>query len=103
MTRVLDPSEAIRKVSTLRTLCLSLPHVPTPAEVSRLRRFDDLVARAESATDADIDALVAGWRRSWRQGDTGRLDEMATRVPTALVESDRRLATYACAAAHLRR
>jgi len=102
MTRVLDAPEALRKVSALRALCLSLPHVPTPAAISRLRRFDDLVARAESATEADVEALVAGWRRWWREGDTERLHAMATRVPAALVESDRRLATYACAAAHLR-
>lgn len=100
MTRALDPTGALRKASALRALCLSLPHVPTPTEIARLRRFEELIARPESATAADIEALAAGWRRWWRQGVVTRLHLMATRVPPALVDADRRLATYACAAAH---
>ena len=99
MTRTLDPERAIRRASALRALGLSLPHVPTPAEIARLRRFDELVARPESATDADIEALVTGWRSWWHQRDTERLRTMAPRVPATLVDADRRLATYACAAA----
>jgi hypothetical protein len=95
---VLDPARAIRKTAALRTLCLSLPHVPTPAEIARLRLFDELAAQPESATGGDIEALATGWRHWWRQGDTGRLRAMAARVPAALVAADRRLATYACAA-----
>jgi len=98
VTGALDPARAIRKASALRSLCLSLPHVPTPAEVGRLRRFDELVAQPESATAGDLEALATGWRRWWRQGDTERLRLMAARVPGALLDADRRLATYACAA-----
>ncbi len=98
MTKVLDPTQAIRKVSSLRALCLSLPHVPTPAESARLRRFDELVGQPESATDGDIEALATGWRRWWHLGERERLRAMAARIPAALVAADRRLATYACAA-----
>jgi len=99
VTKALDATEAIRKASLLRALCLSLPHVPTPTEIARLRRFDELVAQPESATDGDIEALATGWRRWWYLGDTERLRGMAARIPAALVAADRRLATYACAAA----
>jgi len=98
VTRVLDPARAIQKASALRSLCQSLPHLPTPADIARLRRFDELVAQPESATGSDLDALATGWRRWWRQGDTERLRAMAARVPVALLAADRRLATYACAA-----
>ena len=98
MTKALDATQAIRKVSSLRALCVSLPHVPTPAEIAQLHRFDELVAQPESATDGDIEALATGWRRWWRLGDTERLRGMAARTPAALVAADRRLATYACAA-----
>ena len=98
MTKALDATRAIRKVSSLRALCLSLPHVSTPAEIAQLRRFDELVAQPESATDSDIEALATGWRRWWHQGATERLHAMAARIPAALVAADRRLATYACAA-----
>jgi len=98
VTKVLDPTQAIRKASSLRALCLSFPHVPTPAESARLRRFEELVGQPESATDGDIEALATGWRRWWHLGDTERLRGMAARIPAALVAADRRLATYACAA-----
>ena len=98
MTKVLDPTQAIRKASSLRALCLNLPHVRTPAERARLRRFDELVGQPESATAGDIEALATGWRRWWHLAETERLRAMAARVPAALVAADRRLATYACAA-----
>jgi len=98
VTKILDAATAIRKVSALRALCLRLPHVPTPAELARLQRFGELVAAPESASTDDIEPLAAGWRRWWYQGETSRLRAMAAHVPTGLVQSDRRLALYACAA-----
>lgn len=99
MTKVIDAERAIRKASQLRALCLGLPHVPTPTETARLRRFAELVEAPASATKADVDALAAGWRRWWHQGEAGLLRAMAARVPADLLDADRRLATYACAAA----
>lgn len=101
MTKTLDATAAIRKASALRALCLRLPHLPTPAEVARLRRCEALAASPESANTADVEALAAGWRSWWRLGETGRLHAMAVRVPTALINSDRRLAQYACASGAL--
>ena len=98
IVQALDAARAIRKASALRSLCQSLPHVSTPAEIARLRRFDELVAQPESATGSDLEALATGWRLWWRQDDTERLRAMAARVPAALLAADRRLATYACAA-----
>jgi hypothetical protein len=98
VTKILDATTAIRKVSALRALCLRLPHVPTPAELARLQRCRELAAAPESATIGDVEALVAGWRSWWYQGETERLRAMAARVPAALVHGDRRLALYACAA-----
>lgn len=98
MTKTLDATAAIRKVSALSALCLRLPHLPTPAEMARLRRCEALAASPESATLADVEALAAGWRRWWHRGETERLRAMAARVPAGLINTDRRLAQYACAA-----
>jgi hypothetical protein len=84
-------------VSALRALCLRLPHVPTPTEIARLTRFDALVDAPEDATERDIEALVAGWSRWWRQGRPAEISAMARRVDAALIDSDRRLASLAVA------
>jgi len=99
--KTLDATTAIRKVSALRALCLRLPHLPTPAEATRLRRCEALEVSPESATTADLEALATGWRRWWHLGETERLRAMAARVPAGLINSDRRLALYACAAGAL--
>ena len=93
-----DAAATLRAVSALRALCLALPHVPTPAEGLRLRRFEALVVSPGSAGPDDIDALLAGWRDWWRRGRIEDLLAMATRLPVALTQGDRRLASYVLAA-----
>jgi hypothetical protein len=89
----------LRTVSALRALCLRLPHIPTPTETARLKRFDALVETPERATERDVNALVAGWSRWWREGRTAEMSEMARRVDSALINSDRGLASLAVACA----
>jgi hypothetical protein len=84
-------------VSALRALCLRLPHVATPTELERLKRFDALVDAPEHAAEDDIEPLAAGWSRWWREGRTVELAEMTRRLPPALIDSDRRLASFAIA------
>jgi hypothetical protein len=91
----------LRAVSALRTLCLRLPHVPTPTEIARLKRFEVLVETPERATERDVEALVAGWSGWWREGRTAELSEMAQRVDSALIDSDRGLASFAVACARV--
>lgn len=88
----------IGKVAALRALCLSLPHLGTPAETKRLVRFEQLVGEPSAATAADVEALVAGWRQWWREGRVSEIAAMAVSLPADLVQGDRRLATYATAA-----
>ena len=85
-------------VAALRTLGLRLPHVATPTELERLNRFEALVQAPESATASDVEAIVAGWSRWWSEGRRTELANMARRLDAALVDSDRRLATFATAA-----
>ena len=84
-------------VSALRALCVRLPHLPTPMELAQLKRFDALVEMPERATERDVEALAAGWSRWWREGRTAELCDMSRRVDAALIESDRRLASFAVA------
>ena len=93
----------LRAVSALRTLCLRLPHVPTPAEVARLERFDALVAAPERATERDVEALATGWSRWWREGRTTELSDMSRRIDAELIDSDRRLASFVVACLPSRR
>jgi hypothetical protein len=86
-------------VSALRALCLSLPHIPTPTELKQLKRFETLVDRPETATERDVDALAAGWACWWRDGRTAELSAMAAQLGPALIDSDRRLASFVVACA----
>jgi hypothetical protein len=90
-----DVASTLRAVSALRALCLRLPHLPTPAETARLRRFQELVVSPHSATDDDIEAIAAGWRGWWRSGQADRVRAMAEALPAGLMDRDRRLAAYA--------
>jgi len=84
-------------VSALRALCARLPHLPTPLELAHLKRFDALVEMPERATERDVEALAAGWSRWWREGRTAELRDMSRRVDGALIDSDRRLASFTVA------
>jgi len=95
-----DAAAPLRTVAELRALCLRLPHVPTPGELTRLARFETLVAAPAAATRQDIEALVAGWTRWWREARAEALLEMAAGLPAGLVEGDRRLASLLVAAKH---
>lgn len=99
---VADVATAVRKVSALRSLCLRLPHVPTPAEAKLLQRFEALVAAPERATAGDVDVTAAGWRRWWRAGRHAELLEMKLRLPPDVIDSGSELPLLA-QAARLRR
>ena len=93
-----EVASTLRKVSQLRALCLRLPHLPASEERDHLRRFAELVPHPESATARDVDAIAAGWRQWWREERLEALRQMVRATPVALIESDRRLATFAYAA-----
>ena len=97
----MKPREAgptLRTVSALRTLCLSLPHVPTPVEAHRMKRFATLAATPGLAGLEDVETVLAGWRQWWRDGRTGDLLAMATGLAPDVLAQDRRLVTYLLAA-----
>src|SRR5438874_6000 len=82
-----DIATTLRKVSALRSLCLRLPHVPTPAEKRLLERFEALTAAPTRATAADIEAIAVGWSGWWRGGNTAAVLDMAARIPVDLIEA----------------
>lgn len=93
----IDVDRSLKKVSELRRLCLSLPHLRTPAERRRLERFEALVRAPASATCDDIDAIATGWRTWWRAQRFEDIETMATRLPSDVVDGDRDLAMFAVA------
>ncbi len=98
MTTTWDPAAALRKASQLRDLCRRLPRISTSTALERLRRFEALIGSPQSAGEADIEALVEGWKQWWYEGETAKLAAMASRVPGDLTATNRLLATYATAA-----
>ena len=97
MTPDIDIDRSLRKVSELRRLCLSLPHLSTPAERQRLERFEELVRAPGSATSEDADALATGWRTWWRAQRFDEIASMAERLPSVIVDGDRDVAMFAVA------
>ena len=93
-----DVASTLRAVAGLRALCRSLPHLATPAERERLRRFEALSTAPDSVTEDDIEVLAVGWERWWRSGQLNRIVAMAATLPAGLVERDRRLASFLLAA-----
>ena len=96
MTR--DAAATLRKVAELRRLCLRLPHVATPAETMRRRRFDALIDAPAWAVAGDVDALAEGWARWWREGRYLDIVVMSASLRAGLVDSDLRLASWLTAA-----
>ena len=90
----MDVTTTLQKVAALRAFALRLPHMETPGEAARLRRFDMLTASPGSATPEDLDALASGWARWWRAGQPRQILALAESLPEGLVARDRRLATY---------
>ena len=88
----------IRAVARLRDLCRRLPHVPAETERRLLDRFQTLGRAPGTALAEDVEALAAGWRAWWREQRTREIAAMADALPPGLVDTDRRLATYALAA-----
>jgi hypothetical protein len=89
-----DAEPALCALSGLRELFGALPHLPTEVETQRLRRFDALADAPGDADHHDVEAVLAGWRRWWRNGMTTDVVKMAHRLPLGLVGGDRRLSTY---------
>jgi hypothetical protein len=95
---VTDAERILRKVGALRSLCVRLPHLETPAETLLLERFDALASVSVGLTANDRDAVAVGWRRSWRAGETDTVHQMTPRMDGNMVACDRTLATLWMAA-----
>jgi hypothetical protein len=94
----MDVTATLQKVAALRAFAMRLPHMETPGEAARLRRFDTLTVSPGSATPEDLDALTSGWARWWRTGQPRQILALAESLPEGLVAQDRRLAGYVEAA-----
>lgn len=92
-----DAARALKRVAELRRLCLLVPHMATPVEDALLQRFKILAASPGSVTDADVEAVAAGWRRWWRLDEVELLRAMVAQLPADYIARDRQLASYAFA------
>ena len=73
-------------VSALRRLCLRLPHVSTPMQITRLRRFDVLVETPERAAEWGIaTGYVAVRQDAW---ETPAMKKYVAGFPAAAVARD---------------
>ena len=97
-TQPADAESRLRRAAALRALCRRLPHLPTPAEQARLRRYEELRTSPLEATVQDTEAVVAGWEALWRCGSTAGILEVARALPPELVAGDRRLQSLLAAA-----
>jgi hypothetical protein len=93
--------DTLTAVSALRRFCLALPHAVTPQEARRLERFERLVTDGTPFGERDIDALLSGLRRCWRDRDTRTLRDVAARIPDRLLARDRWLQSFVAAAQSL--
>lgn len=97
-TQPADAESRLRRAAALRTLCRRLPHLPTPAEEARLRRYEELRRAPHEATLQDTPAVVAGWEALWRSGSPAGILEVGRALPPELVARDRRLQSLLVAA-----
>jgi hypothetical protein len=95
--------DTLTTVSSLRRLCLALPHATTPAEVRQLDRFERLREGAVPLNEEDLEALRTGLRQCWRSRDTQTLRQMAARIPATFLDRDRWLQSFVVAAQALTR
>src|SRR5438552_16391240 len=82
---VTDAERILKKVGALRSLCVRLPHLETPAETLLINSFDALASGPDRLTENDRDAVVVGWRRSWRTAETENVRRMAQRMDGHIV------------------
>lgn len=101
-----DVDRTLQKISQLRSLIQTLPHIPTRHEEVLLKIFESVIPPGISSGQKEqsrppVEALRAGFQACWRARRFEVIVAVGNRVGIDLLHTDRTLSTYYQAASEI--
>lgn len=93
-----DVDRTLQKISQLRSLIQTLPHIPTRREEVLLEIFEKItrpgVPSEQKEQNPSVEALRTGFQACWRARRFETIVAVGNRIGPDLLHSDRTLSTY---------